>query len=142
METLLIVAVVLTALAIIVQAGVLVSMYLMSRKLSNKTQLLMDDSRRIMTPVQGITNNVKLMSDDFTVTGKKAQQELHRLIDTVSEARSVVMRPVRQYSAMASAIAEGLKTFFASHETGDVKVKTEEVNIETEIIRETDRPAA
>lgn len=142
METLLIVAVVLTALAIIVQAGVLVSMYLMSRKLANKTQLLMDDSRRIMRPVEGITTNVKLMTDDFTVTGKRAQEELHRVLDTVAEARSTVMRPVRQYSAMASAIAEGLRTFFASHEPGETKVKMEEVKIETEIIRETDRPAA
>jgi hypothetical protein len=134
METLLIVAVVLTALAIIVQAGVLVSMYLMSRRLANKTELLMDDGRRLMTPVEGITTNVKTMTDDFAATGKKAQEELHRILDTVGEARGVVMRPVRQYAAMASAIAEGLRTLFAGPETDSVKTESE--------IREHDRPAA
>jgi 3-oxoacyl-(acyl-carrier-protein) synthase len=138
METLLIVAVVLTALAIIVQAGILVSMYLLSRRLANKAAPLMDDSRRI-------TGTLKTISDDLAETGKRAQQELARIqqmvaetrelvLDTVVEARGVVMRPVRQYSAFASAIAEAVRTLFGGRQTE---------NVETEIkIQKPERPAA
>ena len=39
------VAVVLIALSVIVQAGVLVAMYLMSRKMSDKADVLMNDTK-------------------------------------------------------------------------------------------------
>ena len=41
-----------------------------------------------------------------------------------NEARGTVMRPIRQYSAIASGIAEGIRTFFAG--------KREETTIEEE----------
>jgi hypothetical protein len=138
METLLIVAVVLTALAIIVQAGILASMYLLSRRLSTRAERLMDDSRRLMPPVEAITGNLKTITNDLTETGKLVRGELANiqqsvadmralLLDTVGEARTVVMRPVRQYSAIALAVAEGFKTLFSSRET-DV-TETEEIQI-------------
>ena len=90
METLLIVAVILTTLAIIVQAAVLVSMYLLSRRLTNKADLLMDDT-------QSITSNLKTASNQVAETSRSA--------------RRVIMRPVREYSAIAMGIATGLRTF-------------------------------
>jgi hypothetical protein len=89
METLLIVAVILTTLAIIVQAVVLVSMYLLSRRLTNKADLLMDDS-------QQITSNLKSVTND--------------MVETSRSARTMVLKPVRKFSATARAIAEGLRT--------------------------------
>src|SRR5689334_6258205 len=130
METLLMVAVVLTALAIIAQAGVLIAMYMMSRRLSSKAEVLMTESQKLMAPLEVITGNLKNVSDDLTVTGKMAREqmihaqgfmnetqanirtqiaELRELIfESVDEARGVVMQPIRQYSAFASAIAEGV----------------------------------
>ena len=97
METLLIVAVVLTTLAIIVQAAVLVSMYLLSRRLTNKADLLMDDT-------QSITSNLKTASNQVAETSKSA--------------RRVIMRPIREYSAVAMGIATGLRTFLKQRKTG------------------------
>ena len=108
METLLIVAVILTALAIIVQAGMLVSMYLLSRRLTNKADLLMSDS-------QSITNNLKTVTSDMKETGRTA--------------RTMVLRPIREYSAMALGVAKGVRTFFKRRKT------------ETDTIKE-ERPAA
>ena len=135
METLLLVSVVLTCLAIITQAGVLVAMYLMSRRVASKAETLMADAQKLMTPLESITRDLKTVSNDLSETGKMARQQVlnvqdmlnetcdnirgqlfevrERLIDTIDEARDVVMRPVRHYSAIATGIAEGVRTFFS-----------------------------
>jgi hypothetical protein len=133
METLLMVAVVLIALAVIAQAGVLIAMYLMSRRIAGKAEVLMDDSRRLMAPLESITNNLKTVSNDLSETGKiaraqamhvqeivtESQQSIREQIaevrgvvtGTVQEARAIVLRPIRHYSAIAIGIAEGVRTF-------------------------------
>jgi len=142
METVLVVAVVVITLAIVGQSSVLLAMYLLSRRVTNKVEVLMDDSRRLVEPLESITNNLKSVSNDLAQTGEIARaQILHiqeiitetrenirmqlgdvreRVLDTVDEARETVMGPIRQYSAIAQAIAEGIRTFFRG--------KQEEVN--------------
>jgi hypothetical protein len=159
MEVLLTVAVILTTLAIIVQAGVLVSMYLMSRRLSDKAEVLMNESRRLIGPLESITSNLKTVAEDMTETGKLARaQVLHiqsmmnethesirsqiadvreTVMDTVNEARTIVMRPVRQYSAIASAIAEGVRTLFSGRKPATAAETEAEI-----IIVQEERPAA
>ena len=132
MNTLLVIAVVLTALAILVQAGVLVAMYLMSRRLVNNVN-------RLTAPLESITGNLKAASDDLTEVGKVAREQAHRaeqllreaqenlrieiadfrerILDNVEEARQTVMRPLRQWSAIALAVAEGVRTFFSKRPT-------------------------
>jgi hypothetical protein len=134
METLLIVAIVLIALAVVTQAGVLVAMYLMSRRIGEKAERLMDDSRKFIAPMESITANLKVISDDLAETGKIARnqalhiqefvsethQAVHEQIadvrttvqSTMNEARRFAMRPVREYSAVAMGIMAGLRTFF------------------------------
>ena len=134
METLLMVAVVVTALAVITQAGILIGMYLMSRRLTTKAEALMDDSRKLLKPMELITNNLRIVSEDLTEAGKIAHNQAlevqtlvveaqttvrreiedvrARVLNTVDEARDVVMKPLREYSAIAAGIAEGVRTFF------------------------------
>jgi hypothetical protein len=133
METLLVAAIVLITLAVITQAGILVAMYLMSRRLADKAETLMNESRRIMTPLESITANLKVISEDLAATGQIARDQALRVQDlvnetqqnirgqvdevrtvvrdTVEEARTIVMRPIRQYSAIAVGISEGIRTF-------------------------------
>jgi len=166
MDTLLMVAIVLITLAVVAQAGVLIGMYMTSRKLTSRAQTLMDDSRRVMAPMETVTGNLKTVSDDLAHAGKIAREqavhaqqivtETHdnirgqlfevreRIVDTVDEARDVIMRPIRQYSAIASGIAAGVRTFFAPRrKPGTAGTERMEV-VETEIIIEQDRdfPAA
>ncbi|HYR84428.1 MAG TPA: hypothetical protein VE422_10155 [Terriglobia bacterium] len=98
METLLVVAVVLISLAIIVQAGVLVAMYLMGRSLADNVNDLMNDSRKLIPPLECAANNLKAASDD--------------LLNAEKTARRALMRPVRQCSAIAAGVAKGLRTLF------------------------------
>ena len=93
-----------------------------------------------MPHFETITNNLKSVSNDLAESGKIArEQPLHvqrlvtethnsirdqinevrdRVLETVDEAREVVMPPLRQYSAMATAVAEGVRTFFKRREKG------------------------
>ena len=134
METLLMVAVVVIALAVVTQAGVLLAMYLLARRITGKLELLMDESRKLIAPLESITNSLKAVADDLGRTAQIAREQvlrvqsivnetrenirtqLHdvreRVLDTVDEARETVMRPVRHYSAIALAFAEGVRTFF------------------------------
>src|ERR1041385_2643993 len=114
MQTLLIVAVVVIALAVITQAGVLLAMYLLSRRVTEKMEGLMDESLKLMAPLESITSNLKAVSNDLAQTGELAREQVQhiheiitetranirtqlldvreRVIDTVDEARAVVMR--------------------------------------------------
>src|SRR5215471_7116762 len=116
METLLMVAVVLIALAVIAQAGVLIAMYLMSRRLSGKVELLLNDGKRLMPQFESITSNLKTVSEDLTETGKIARSQAthvqkivadthssirdqisevsNALVNSIEEARTVAMRPI------------------------------------------------
>jgi hypothetical protein len=139
METLLMVAVVLIALAIIVQAGVLVTMYLMSRKLTEKVNGLIEDSRTLMGPLETVTLNLKQTSNELAEVGKIAHAQAHqieatlnetretirtevedlrdRVFGTVDDVRHIIMRPIRHSSAFAHGVAEGLRTFFGRTRT-------------------------
>ena len=151
MQTLLIVAVVVIALAVITQAGVLLAMYLLSRRVTDKVEELINESQKLMQPLESITSNLKAASDDLAQTGELARdQVLHikeiitetrtnirtqlievreRVLDTVDEALETAMRPIRQYSAIASAVAAGIRTFFSGRKE---KAKIEEVEIREE----------
>ena len=157
MQTLLIVAIVVIALAVITQAGVLTAMYLLSRRVTEKVEGLIDESEKLMAPLESITSNLKAVSNDLAQTGELAREQvLHiqslisetgttirtqlsevsgRILDTVDEARELVMRPVRQYSAIAAGLAEGIRTFFGGRK------QKEEIVIEEIEIRE-EHPAA
>jgi flagellar basal body-associated protein FliL len=145
MEILLMVAVVVVTIAIVVQAGVLLSMYFMSRRVTDKVDLLMTETQRLMEPVESITRNLKTVSDDLAETGKLAHQQMLHIqqmtaevrdivMHTVDEARHTVMRPILQYSALASAIAEGVRTFFSR--------RTQTTETHTDLQQERQHPAA
>jgi flagellar basal body-associated protein FliL len=150
MQTLLMVSVVLITLAVVAQAGVLVAMYLMSRRLADKAESMMNESRKIMAPLESVTNNLKAVADDLGRTGQVArEQALHiqeivsetqqsirgqvaevrtAVRDTIDEARAVVMRPIRHYSAIAVGISEGIRTFLfgrTRHKDTNVRVDPE-----------------
>ncbi|PYS55172.1 MAG: hypothetical protein DMG13_05295 [Acidobacteria bacterium] len=127
MNTLLVIAVIVTALGILVQAGMLIAMYSISRRLS-------DNVNRLTAPLESITSDLKAASDNLTEVGKIAREETRRaeqvlsemqetirieiadfkerILDPVEAARHTVMRPLREWSAIAQGVAEGVRTFF------------------------------
>ena len=58
LEGLLTLFVALTAIAVITQAGVLVGIYIMSKRLSGQVERFMKETREMMVPVRSIAENL------------------------------------------------------------------------------------
>src|SRR5262245_1919044 len=122
MDTLLVVAIVLIALSIIVQAGALLGMFLMSRRLSGRVENLVNETQKLMPTLESITKNLKVVSDDMYTSSKLVRDQVQqlqltltetresiqgeiseirqRIESTLDEARALLMRPVREWSAV------------------------------------------
>lgn len=134
MQTLLVVAIVITTLAVLVQAGVLLAMYLISRRIANNVDGLVTEAYKLSAPLERIATNFRAASDDVVDIGKSAREELvrmesmvretqsavrdeiqelrDRINDTVDDLQQTVMTPVREWSAIATGISTGIRTFF------------------------------
>jgi hypothetical protein len=136
MDTLLMAAIVVTALAVVVQAGVLVAMYLMSRQVADRVNGLVRQTQRLMAPIENVTQNLKSASTDLADMGKTARAQVEHVNEIVGDVRqavdrltgdvrqqvtqgisdvqTTVMRPVREWSAIAIGITEGVRVFFGA----------------------------
>lgn len=145
METLLVVAIIVTALAVVVQAGVLVAMYLITRRVTDNVNGLVSEAYKLTAPLERIATNFRAASEDVVEIGKNAREELvrvesllqdtqtairgeiqdirDRVDETVDEIQRTVMRPVREWSAIATGVSVGLRSFFSR------KPKAEETTI-------------
>jgi len=141
LEGVLTVFVALTAIAIITQAGVLVGIYVMSRRLSDQVERFMKDTREMMVPVRSIAENLRTASaniveiglsarDQFrrveamvTDTGEALHMQLERfdrvsqnIIDRINETAEIVqdsvLRPAREVAAVAKGLTRGFGAFF------------------------------
>ena len=140
MEGLMTLFVALTAIAIIAQAGVLIAIYLMSKRLSDQVERFMRDTREMMMPVRSIAENFRVASanlveiglsarDQFrrveamvTDTGEALQIQLARfdrvsqdLMDRINETADIVqdsvVRPAREVAAIAKGLSRGFGAF-------------------------------
>jgi hypothetical protein len=125
METLLLVAIIITALSSAIQAGVLLAMFLLSRRVAHNVEQLAAEGQRLMVPLERVTANVKSASDDLVQIGHQANdavcgeiQELRsRISTTVDEVHRNVMAPIREWSAIANGVSTGIRTFFSRPHT-------------------------
>jgi len=141
LEGLLTLFVALTAIAIITQAGVLVGIYVMSKRLSEQVERFMKDSREMMGPLRSIAENLRTASanlveigltarDQFrrveamvTDTGEALHLQLERfdrlsqnIADRINETTQIVqdsvVRPAREVAAVAKGLSRGFGSFF------------------------------
>jgi hypothetical protein len=135
METLLVVAIIVTGVAVLVQAGVLLAMYLITKRVSDNVNGLVSEAYKLTAPLERIATNFRAASEDFVAVGKNAREEfvriegllhetqsaireeIHEIRDrvnvTVDELQHTVLRPVREWSAIATGISAGLRSFFS-----------------------------
>src|SRR5882672_322592 len=140
LEGLLTLFVALTAIAVITQAGVLVGIYIMSKRLSEQVERFMKETREMMVPIRSIAENLRTASanlveiglsarDQFrrveamvTDTGESLHVQLERfdrvsqnLMDRINETAEIVqdsvVRPVREVAAVAKGLTRGFETF-------------------------------
>src|SRR2546430_5402439 len=54
------------------QAGVLLAMYLLSRRVMDKVQGLIEETQKLMAPLESITSDLKAVSNDLAQTDRKS----------------------------------------------------------------------
>ena len=140
MEGLLTLFVVLTALAVITQAGVLVGIYVMSKRLSEQIERFMKETREMMAPMKSITENLRIASANLVEIGLTAREQFRRVeamvtdtgealtvqlerfdrvsqnvMDRINETAEIiqdsVVRPAREVAALAKGLSKGFGSF-------------------------------
>ena len=141
MEGLLTVFVALITVAILTQAGVLVGLYVMSKRLSEQVDRFMRDTREMMLPVRSIAENLRIASANIVEIGLAARDQFRRVeamvtdtgealsvqierfdrvsqnvMDRINETAEIVqdsvVRPAREVAAVAKGLTRGFGSFF------------------------------
>ena len=131
----------LTVVAIGIQAGVLVGIYVMSKRLSKQVESFMKDTREMLGPIGSIADNLRTASanlveigftarDQFrrveamvTDTGEAlhmqlerfdqvSQNVMNRINETAEIVQDSIVRPVREVAAVAKGLTRGFGTLF------------------------------
>ena len=131
----------LTAIAIVTQAGVLIGIYVMSKRLTIQVERFMKDTSEMLIPVRSIAENLRTASANFVEIGLAARDQFRRVeamitdtgealnvqlerfdrvtqnvMDRINETTEIVkdsvVRPVREVAALAKALSRGFGSFF------------------------------
>jgi len=141
LEGLLTVFVALITVAILTQAGVLVGLYVRSKRLSEQVDRFMRDTREMMLPVRSIAENLRIASANIVEIGLAARDQFRRVeamvtdtgealsvqierfdrgsqnvMDRINETAEIVqdsvVRPAREVAAVAKGLTRGFGSFF------------------------------
>ena len=140
MEGLLTLFVALTAAAVITQAGVLLGIYVMSKRLTEQVERFMKETREMIVPMKSITENLRLASSNLVEIGISAREQFRRVeamvtdtgealhvqierfdrvsqnvMDRINETAEIVqdsvVRPAREVAAIAKGLSRGFGAF-------------------------------
>jgi len=138
LESLLTLFVALTAVAVLIQAAILVSIYILSRRVAGQIELTLAQMRELMPPLKAVSENMKTVSEDVVEIGSTAREQFHRVEDmigqtgralqtqlekvdqmsrevtdrvnqTVDVVQDSIVRPVREVGALARGLTRGFE---------------------------------
>src|SRR5262245_25293893 len=90
MNTLLLVCIVVTSLAVVVQACVLIAMYVMSRRVTRNVDSLISESRRLISPLSNVAQNLRSAGMDLADVMKTTGEQVHHVDQLVDDTRSAL----------------------------------------------------
>ncbi len=85
MEGLLTLFVALTAAAVMLQAGILLSLYLLSKRVVGQIELTLGQLRDLMPSLKTVTDNLKTVSEDVVEVGHAAREQVHNIEEMIGE---------------------------------------------------------
>lgn len=137
MESLLTLFVALTAAAVLLQAGLLVGIYMMTRRVSEQVEATLRQARDLTPALKTVTENLKTVSGDMVDIGARAREQFQhveqmveetgrtlqsqlekvdrmsqevrdRVNETVEVVQESIVRPVREVGAIARGVSRGV----------------------------------
>jgi hypothetical protein len=155
LEALLTLFVALTAIAVVLQAGVLIAIYLVAKRTSEQVDRFTKDARQLIGPIKSVADNMKTVSEDLASLGVSAREQVRRIealitdagqalqvqierfdrasknvadrVDETAEAvQDSILSPVREISALAKGLTRGFQAFFFRKGRGEEPVREDE----------------
>jgi methyl-accepting chemotaxis protein len=148
-ESLLTLFVALTAAAVLVQAGFLVGLYIMTRRVTGQIEATLNQIRDMTPALKVVTENLRTASTDMVEVGAAARQQFHhveemvaetgrtlqsqlekvdrmsqevsdRVNETVEVVQESIVRPVREVGAIARGVSRGVEILLNRKEKSPV----------------------
>lgn len=142
MEPLLTLFVGLTALAVLLQAGILLSIYLLSRRVAERIEASAAELRELTPSLKVVTRNLMTVSEDAVEIANTARQQIERVDaligevgqtlegqldkvdrlsrevsdrvnETVDIVQNSIVRPVREVGALARGVTRGFEVLMS-----------------------------
>ncbi len=118
MENLLIVFIVVTAFAVVLQAGILAGMYFAMRKTSAKVESLAEEVKTKVLPTAELAQSmlaelrpkIENVVDNVSVSTTVLRTQVERIREAVQRT---VVSPVRHISGIMHGVTAGLEAFFS-----------------------------
>src|SRR5688500_13986207 len=96
----------LTAVAVMTQAGVLVAIYLQSKRLSDQLERFMNETRELMAPVKTITENLRVASANIVEIGVSAREQFRRVESMVTDTGEVLQTQLARLDSATRDVVE------------------------------------
>ena len=106
MEGLLTLFVALTAVAVLIQAGILLSIYVMSRKVAGQIELTLGQLRQMMPALKTVIDNMKTVSVDVVEIGTAAREQFHRVEDMIGETGQALQTQLEKVDQMSRDVTD------------------------------------
>jgi hypothetical protein len=88
------------------QAGVLVAIYLMSKRLSEQVERFISETRQMMAPMKTITENLSIASTNLVEIGVSAREQFKRVENMVTETGEVLHTQLTRIDALTRDVVE------------------------------------
>jgi len=106
LEGLLTIFVALTAIAVIMQAGVLIAIYLVTKRTSEKLDKFTKDAQELMVPMRSIADNMKTVSEDLIELGLSAKEQFRRVEAIITDAGESIQVQIDRFDRVGKNVAE------------------------------------
>ena len=106
MEGLLTLFVALTAIAVIMQAGVLIAIYLVTKRTSEKIDKFAKDAQELMVPMRSIADNMKTVSEDLIELGLSAKEQFRRVEAIITDAGQSIQVQIDRFDRVSKNVAD------------------------------------
>src|SRR5262245_24322297 len=100
----------LTAIAVMTQAGVLVAIYLMSRRLSEQVERFMQETREMMVPMKAIAENLRTASANVIEMGLAARDQFRRVEGMVTDTGEVLHTQLERLDRVTRDVVDRINT--------------------------------
>ena len=106
MEPLLTLFVGLTALAVLMQAGILLRIYLLSRRVAEHVEQAAAELRELTPSLKIVTGNLKQVSEDAVEIGSAARQQMERVDSLIGEVGQTVEGQLEKVDRLSREVSD------------------------------------